>query len=346
MTPTHRSATFGGWWVALEPAARVGLVFLIVVALLTFSAPLWSTTNPAAQDDPIGGQNLPPMTRVYVAELTSGVVYWATTATAQNDHLELVRAGETVRVATRDLVALGPDGLPPRRLLVFGSDRFGRDLAARLLHGGRISLTLAVAATLVAAVFGTLIGLVAGWSRGWLDGLLMRGVDGLLAIPRLFLLLLLVALYPRTGIGGSLLTLLPLAFLLGATSWMDLARVVRAEVRSLSQRDYVTAARANGATSLRIVRRHVLPALLPLLAVDAALRLGDCLLLEAAVSFLGVGVQPPTPSWGNLIADGREVLFQAWWVALVPGLAVLATVVAVGLVADGWSARRQPSGRG
>jgi peptide/nickel transport system permease protein len=158
------------------------------------------------------------------------------------------------------------------------------------------------------------------------DALLMRLTDVALSIPRLFLLLLIVALF-----GPSLPTTI---LVLGCTTWMTAARAVRAEILSLRERDYVRSAIAAGASSLRVATFHLLPAIAGTLLVEGALRVGQTILLEASLSFLGMGVPPPTPSWGNLIADGRDALSTAWWIAAVPGVAVVVTVVAVGVVGD------------
>lgn len=175
------------------------------------------------------------------------------------------------------------------------------------------------------------MGLVAGTLGGFVDGALMRFVDLLLAVPRLFLLLLLVSLY-RPSLWTTVLVL-------GATGWMAPARLVRAQVLALRERDFVQAARAGGAPLARIALRHLLPGALVPLAAEATLRVGHTMLLEASLSFLGLGVPPPTPSWGAMIAEGRDRLFDAWWIATLPGLAIAATVVALSLAGDALTER-------
>jgi peptide/nickel transport system permease protein len=173
----------------------------------------------------------------------------------------------------------------------------------------------------MALVFGTLVGLTAGLAGGWVDGLLMRFTDLVLAVPRLFLALLLVALY-RPSLATTIAVL-------GVTTWMAAARVVRGEVLAMRDREFVQAARAAGVPPLRIALRHLLPAVVSPVIVEGTLRVADTILLESALSYLELGVRPPTPSWGNLIADGRHSLFDAWWIATLPGIAIAATVVAI-----------------
>jgi peptide/nickel transport system permease protein len=188
-------------------------------------------------------------------------------------------------------------------------------------------LLVGLLGALGAVALGTLLGTAAGLAGGRIDSLLMRLTDMALALPRLFLLLLLVALY-----GPSLLTTI---VVLGATTWMTAARLVRAEILSIREREFVRAAVAAGASRPRIALRHVVPGLAAVILVEAALRFGNTLLLEASLSFLGLGVPPPAPSWGNLIADGRDHLLGAWWISTLPGIAIAATVITVNLVGDG-----------
>ncbi|KAA0231693.1 ABC transporter permease [candidate division KSB1 bacterium] len=216
---------------------------------------------------------------------------------------------------------------PPSWRHFLGTDQFGRDILSRLLLGSRLSLDLGLAVTVMALLIGTLLGVTAGYLGGALDALIMRGVDTLLAFPLIYLLVACVALF---GADWKILVLI-----MSLTSWMDLARFVRAEVMSLKERDFIKAAHVLGFGRCRIMFRHLLPnALAPVIAF-AALRLADVILLEASLSFLGLGIQPPAVSWGSIIRDGRDVLASAWWIATFPGLALLFTVMALNWVAEG-----------
>jgi peptide/nickel transport system permease protein len=223
------------------------------------------------------------------------------------------RAPETVRIE--------------RVRFVLGTDALGRDLLSRLVWGARVSLVAGFLAALVAVAFGGGVGLISGLAGGRVDALLMRVTDAALAIPRLFLLLLLAALF-RPSLGTTVL-------LVGGTTWMAAARLVRGEALSIRGREFVASARAAGASSVRVAVRHVLPHAATVLGVEAAVRLGQAVLLEASLSFLGLGVPPPAASWGGLIADGRDRLLDAWWIATWPGLALAGVVIASSLVADG-----------
>jgi peptide/nickel transport system permease protein len=218
--------------------------------------------------------------------------------------------------------------LPPSLGHPFGTDHQGRDLLARVATGAEVSLSIALGAVVLAATIGAAIGLIAGYAGGWLDAALMRSVDAALAVPRLFVLLLVLAVLDRIP--------LPLLIvLLGATGWFGTSRLVRAEVLRLRHEGFVAAARALGADDGRVIFRHLIPNAAGPLIVAATLAVADVLLLEAGLSYLGLGVQPPTPSWGAMILDGLPFRAEAPWFCLFPGLAIVITVLAVSLIGDG-----------
>jgi peptide/nickel transport system permease protein len=208
-----------------------------------------------------------------------------------------------------------------------GTDQFARDMLSRIIYGARISLAIGFIAVAIAIVLGSLLGAIAGYLGGKLDALLMRFTDMVMAFPRLVLLIMIIALFdPTIGL---------IIAVLGLTQWPGTARLVRGEVLSLREQEYVQAARALGFGRSRIILRHLIPNVLAPVIVAATLGIGNTIVLEAGLSFLGLGVQPPTPSWGTLVADGRQNLIGAWWVATFPGLAIVVTVLAFNLVGDG-----------
>lgn len=246
--------------------------------------------------------------------------------------------GELGDIVARRFVEPGartPDGA----LHLFGTDRFGRDLLQLLLLGARISLFVGVLAAFVSTVLGTALGALAGYAPGWPDRVITALTDAALAIPRVPLLLLLAALF-QPGVAVTVLAI-------GLTGWMTVTRLVRAEVRGAKQRSFVEAAKSLGAAPARVVIRHILPHAVAPALIATALGVGNAIMLEAGLSFLGLGVQPPTTSWGNLIAAGRDALVVAPWVALAPALMVALVVLACSLVADALEARlageRQPA---
>ncbi len=230
--------------------------------------------------------------------------------------------------ASAQLDVLGLVNRPPSWRHPLGTDLFSRDTWSRLAYGARVSLGIGVLATLVSVVVGAAVGAAAGYFRRGTDAVLMRLVDVGLSVPKIFLVLVAVAL-------GRPLGPVPLALLLGFTGWFATSRLVRAEVLSLREREFVEAARALGARPWRVIVRHVLPGAIAVLLVSAALGVANVLLLEAGLSFIGAGVQPPVPSWGNMIADARDQLASAPWTSLFPGLAITAVVLSLHAVSDG-----------
>jgi peptide/nickel transport system permease protein len=217
--------------------------------------------------------------------------------------------------------------MPPGLGHPFGTDQLNRDVLSRVVTGARISLGVALLAVALSMTLGAAVGLVSGYLGGVVDAALMRLVDGALAIPRLFILLMVLAVWERVPV-------LALILLIGATGWFATSRIVRGEVLRLREETYVRAAEALGARRRRIIFRHLLPNVLGPLLVTATLAVGDVILLEAGLSFLGLGIQPPMPSWGGMILDSKEVLVSAPWAGIFPGLAIVITVLSANLFGD------------
>jgi len=259
--------------------------------------------------------------------------------------LALVGALGLVAIAAPVLAPYRPDtvidviharDLPPSLAHPLGTDPYSRDVLSRVLYGARVSLAIAAFSVAIAVTLGTAVGLTAGYAGGAVDAVLMRLVDAGLAIPRFFILLVVVALWPRLGI-------VALGGLIGLTGWFGMSRIVRQETESVRRREYVTAARAVGCGTPRTLLRHVLPNVAGPVIVAAALGMGNVILLETGLSYLGFGVQPPTPSWGNIIWDGHDVMLNAPWVATAAGVAVVLTVLAFSYLGEGLRRALEPS---
>lgn len=224
---------------------------------------------------------------------------------------------------------------PPGADHPFGTDRLNRDLLARVAHGARVSLGIAGLAVALSLTIGTGVGLIAGYLGGATDAILMRLVDAALAVPRLFILLLLLVVWDRVPLWAFITVI-------GVTGWLGTSRLVRGEVLRLKHEGYVQAATALGAAGGRTIFRHLLPNVVGVVLVSATLAIGEVILLEAGLSYLGVGVQPPTPSWGAMVLEARDALSTAPWTLLFPGLAILLTVLSVNLVSDALRAAFDP----
>ncbi len=269
------------------------------------------------------------------------IAFWRTSSTqtrvAMLTLLALVLGAMLVPAFARtDPLAIG-DALslrllPPfsidttHRFHLLGTDSFGRDLFVRAMLAARLSLAVGIAGSVLAGAVGIAIGAIGGWEGGALDRLAMGVGDVLLSIPRLVILLVCAALWPPGA--TMVITILVL------TGWMGIARLVRGEVRGLRARPFVESAQAMGATPARVLWRHVLPNAMAPAIVAIALGVGSAVLLESGLSFLGLGIQPPQPSWGNMIADGRELIVLAPWIALAPGVALILTVLSCTLLGD------------
>jgi peptide/nickel transport system permease protein len=320
-------STFRSWFGALPNRLRAGLVLLAGLATLALVGPTLGA-DPIEILDPRGLALLPPAAQRFTVTLKDGSTLAAETVDPGPQTVEITRLGRTESLPADSVAAVAT------RRFWLGTDTVGRDLLARLLAGARVSLLVGGLALLTTLIVGVGVGLLAGWWGGMVDAVLMRAVDALLAIPMLFLMILLAALFRPS---------LPvLAAILGLSSWMGVARLARAQVLSLKERDYVLGARALGAGPWRIVLFHLLPNALTPLTQDAALRLGDLILAEAALSYLGLGVQPPVPSWGAMVAEGQGVISGSWWLMLLPSAFITLTVIAAALVADGLQVATRP----
>ena len=235
-------------------------------------------------------------------------------------------------IAQPDIVGL--KNLPPSLAHPFGTDHLSRDVLSRVIFGSRVSLSIAFLSVIVAATVGTAYGAIAGYGGGVLDAIMMRLVDAFLAIPRVLLLIAVATLWDRLGLIGLIL-------LLGLTGWFAVSRLVRTMVLSAREDEFVTAARALGASDARILVQYILPHVISPVLVAATLGIGNVIVIEAGLTYLGMGVQPPNASWGSIFQDGMTgVQFQsAWWVSVSAGIALIITVLAVNLVADGLRGR-------
>lgn len=216
---------------------------------------------------------------------------------------------------------------PPGIQHPLGTDDLGRDVLSRMIWGSQISLSVGFVAVGISVVMGMIFGSLSGYYGGWMDRIIMRFIDIMLSVPTFFLILAVIAF-----IGSSIWNIM---IIIGITSWMGVARLVRAEFLSLKEREYVLAARAVGASNMRIIFRHIMVNSLAPVLVSAVLGIAGAVLVESSLSFLGIGVQPPTPSWGNILTLGKDNMETAWWLSVFPGLAILITVLGYNLLGEG-----------
>jgi len=243
-------------------------------------------------------------------------------------------------IAPHDPIAQNPAyrlALPGTSGYWLGGDGLGRDVLSRLLFAGRISLRIALASMVITLVIGVLVGAFAGFFGGWIDRVLMRFTDLVDTFPTFFLLILIAATF-----GGSVGILV---VMIGVTSWPTNARVVRALMISLRDRDYVVASRVAGARDSGIVLRHLLPQLIPVMIASATIRVSGNIMTETGLSFLGLGIMPPTPSWGNMVDDGRDFLIQQWWQVAIPGVTIFIVVLGFNLLGEGLRDQLDPQSR-
>ncbi len=369
------------WQLGMLSFKRNGIsvaasMVIFVLYSVAFLAPLLSPFSPYDQQDFLVTAYQPPLTRLdalvlrqqrtIVIPLRPGSDAASTAANTlildsqklrsrnQEHNLKFVNSyqitGDQVlyqqgmrekSIPLADLVNVGTSAKPEyavTKTFLLGTDQYGRDIFSRVLYGSRISLSIGFLVVLISVSLGTVIGISSGYFGGWVDNTLMRIVDVLIAFPALFLILIIIATF-----GNSIyLIVITLSF----TGWMGVARIVRGQVLSLKEQEFILAAKSLGLSSGRIIFRHLLPNALTPVIVAATLRIGSIILTEAGLSFLGLGVQPPTPSWGNIINEGRDSLLNHWWISTFPGVAILSTVVCFNLIGDGIRDALDPRMRG
>jgi len=217
--------------------------------------------------------------------------------------------------------------MAPSRHHLLGTDSLGRDILSRIFYGSRISLSIGLIAVGIATIIGLTLGSIAGFYGGIIDAFIMRLVDIMLCFPTFYLILAVVAI-----LSPSIYNIM---IIIGLTSWMGVARLIRSEILSLKEREFIQAARAIGASDFRIIFRHLIPNAIGPVIVNVTLGIGGAIMLESGLSFLGLGVQPPIPSWGNILIESKSTLGVAWWITLFPGLAILVTILGFNLIAEG-----------
>lgn len=302
---------------------RLGLAVVGCELGLAVFAPL-VLPDPTAIVDPRGAGLLPPLSRVWIVTARDGTVLAAGSIERSPEGLVLLRGGARQLLPETQVVAVAP------RWYILGSDTLGRDVAARLVKASQISLSVGFVSLALAVTLGTLVGMAAALGPRWLDRGLMAFVDTALALPLLFVLLAASA-FLRPSLPTVVL-------MLGLFSWMGVARLVRGQTLVAREQSWFLAAKGLGMRPLRLASVHLLPHVLTPLTTDATLRLGDLILLEASLSFLGFGVPPPIPSWGSMAAEGFEVWRLGLWLPVLPGLSVALSVLAFAMIADGLQA--------
>jgi len=305
----------------------LGVVLATLLGLAALAAPWLAPYDPDEQLDPAMASYRPPGTSLAAVHLADGTWRLADRAERVPEGLRIERRGQTEVLPAGQILNLTPGGVADHRFYLLGSDKFGRDVWSRILWGGRISLLIGLLAAALSLLLGVSVGASAALGGPWIDSLLMRGVDAFLAFPPVLLLITLAAIFkPDTG---------ALVLILALGTWTTISRLTRAEILGLNQREFILAARAIGLGPFRIFWRHLLPNALTPVLIQTTLLIGQLILVESSLSFLGLGVQPPTPTWGNMVADGQSSLSFAWWIATFPGAAISLAVIAFNLLGDG-----------
>lgn len=353
-----------GAWIGAEIREKPVVVFFITVLVFIYViailCPWLAPRDPNAQQDITVTQYAAPMQRILylklkpadrsalpmregegaiIAAINSFIilqnrllkreapVIYVSQYEKDGDEIRYVQGIQKKSIPLSELAGESEEVFAGQQTFVLGSDKYGRDIFSRLIYGSRISLSIGFFAMLIAVTFGTWVGALAGYFGKRTDAVLMRWVDLMLAFPNLFLILMIVALF-----GNSIFLIV---VILGLTGWMGVSRIVRGQFLALREMEYIQAAHALGFSHARIIFRHLIPNALAPVIVAATLRLGNIILIEAGLSFLGVGVQPPTASWGNMVAEGRDTLIHAWWISTFPGLAIVLTVICFNMIGDG-----------
>ncbi|MFP5284989.1 MAG: ABC transporter permease [Thermoanaerobaculia bacterium] len=316
----------------LPASLRWGIGTVGLLLLAAAAAPLLAPISPSEQLDPVVARYRPPGTVLHAVRLADG--RWRLAERVERvgegtraESLVLERLGRREVLPAAQILNLTAGGVADRRVFLLGTDKFGRDVWSRVLRGARVSLAVGLLAVALAMTLGVTVGAAAALGGPLVDSLLMRTVDAIIAFPFIFLMILLSALFaPSTA---------AMILILGSTSWVTISRLMRAELLGLNRREFVVAARAIGQTPMKILSRHLLPNAFTAVLVRATLMIGNLILLESSLSFLGLGIQPPTPTWGNMAAEGREALGQAWWIVTFPGAALAIAVMGFNLLGDG-----------
>ncbi|MBI1804105.1 MAG: ABC transporter permease [Ignavibacteria bacterium] len=324
----------------LSSAMKADFWLVVTYVIIALEAPLFAPYDPSSQGDLRTMRLLKPMERAYVSSSAFASSERSASGEDRTDemsaefrnlfdeaNINLFRGNERIEIAGQDVRDNSSQSGMVSVAFLFGTDNLGRDVFSRVLYGMRITLFVGSCAMVLSLIIGTVIGIVAGFSnKRWIDHVLMRMVDLLLAVPSLFLVIAIIAFF-----GNSTLLLI---LVLGATGWMSVARMVRGEVIALREREFILAARMLGRSTVHITMNHIIPNIFPTVVVAAVLQFGNVILAEASLSFLGLGIQPPTPSLGNMIGESLAYLERGWWVSMFPGIALTLVVLSVNRCAE------------